>query len=835
MLKVAVLAVPQLVPPRALLRRHLKASGCPKLTLSPRLTVQVDVPNLVAAELGVGEADVCKEGTSTPCTAYLDAYNAARTGGGVHDRLKQGKNIGWTMVSLHAADQLRQRVAWSLYQIFVVSDMGIDNPLALSNEVWQSYHDIFVRHAFGSYRDVMREVSYAPIMMAYLTYDNNRAMAYDGSYPDENYAREIMQLFSIGLWELDGDGTYRLDARGQPMMTYTNDDILDLSRAWTGFTKRPDRGNVENYKGGDSGGTNYIDPARLRPDYRDVFPKLDLHGGYVGDGYPLCADLAPDLFLRAGTSYTYLGPALTTDMTRSFLAEGMPLADASSPLYRALCAPSGDGGKCALRSSVTLAADLACHGIECDTDHGPRLVRIANGNATAYFEWERPPCVELAFFNDGQLIVRSNSQDADMCADPSVAMAGSCCVTRASGELAQCRYKSELMSYATSESRCHSDGWSPGGGEVCALIRPVNNWRYDIDPQDGKDPLECGYHGRGSDTVVRMWSRQPCAMQIEVDRNGWVNHYDGAYVSKFSNRPSFGKGNGNLFRVAWEGAVDSVSGRPTWHYPTVADGSCGNGACAVDGESCLCNVTVETTMALQNYPEGSGGAAEVVAACQIGSLCPFDEEELAAARARGAPPPLRHAPGKYELLRVGAEVDTYFLTPPDGGRSYAGGWNEDALFHVKATGRCFLNRLSTVHVGDFGGLGGGGKQRAAGAGAPSPYAFRNAPHFMNYVWATASDAAHEIEALLDHLFEHANTAPFVAHHFVQRFTTSNPSPRYVRAVADAFRTGSHDGVTYGGEYGDLGATIAAILLDREARRCSCPSLSPPRTCFYPTS
>ena len=88
--------------------------------------MQVDVPPLVAAELGVGEADVCKEGTSTPCTAYLDAYNAARTGGGVHDRLKQGKNIGWTMVSLHAADQLRQRVAWSLYQLFVVSDKPLN-------------------------------------------------------------------------------------------------------------------------------------------------------------------------------------------------------------------------------------------------------------------------------------------------------------------------------------------------------------------------------------------------------------------------------------------------------------------------------------------------------------------------------------------------------------------------------------------------------------------------------------------------------------------------------------------------------------------------------------
>ena len=84
---------------------------------------------------------------------------------------------------------------------------------------------------------------------------------------------------------------------------------------------------------------------RLRPDYRDIFPKLDLHGGYIGDSYPLCSSLPARLFLRPGARYTYLGPTLTTDMTRSFEGEGLPLLDASSSLFSELCWGNSGGGR----------------------------------------------------------------------------------------------------------------------------------------------------------------------------------------------------------------------------------------------------------------------------------------------------------------------------------------------------------------------------------------------------------------------------------------------------------------------------------------------------------
>lgn len=82
------------------------------------------------------------------------------------------------------------------------------------------------------------------------------------------------------------------------------------------------------------------------------------------------------------------------------------------------------------------------------------------------------------------------------------------------------------------------------------------------------------------------------------------------------------------------------------------------------------------------------------------------------------------------------------------------------------------------------------------------------------------DALYETDAILQHYFEHPNTAPFVATTLIRHLVTSNPSPRFVSVVADAFRTGSYSsgGIDFGSsKYGDLDATVAAVMLDREAR------------------
>lgn len=150
----------------------------------------------------------------------------------------------WTMLALQAADQLRQRVAWALAQIFVVAP---DDATMSHTEMYVNYYDIFVRHAFGNFRDVLREVTYSPVMGDYLTYKRNRAFDSDGVYPDENYAREIQQLFTIGLWKLNTDGTRVLED-GAPVPTYSNRDIMNFARVFTGFDEQAERANIELLK-----------------------------------------------------------------------------------------------------------------------------------------------------------------------------------------------------------------------------------------------------------------------------------------------------------------------------------------------------------------------------------------------------------------------------------------------------------------------------------------------------------------------------------------------------------------------------------------------------------
>merc|ERR1719310_535354 len=143
------------------------------------------------------------------------------------------KSTVWTMKAMQAQDQLRQRMTWALSQIFVASvpSFGDDH----LSESWLNYYDIFVRHAFGNFRDVLREVTYSPLMGAYLTFRGNAALDYANNFPDENYAREIMQLFTIGLWELNDDGTPQRDNNGYRIPVYTNEYIMVFAKVFTGF------------------------------------------------------------------------------------------------------------------------------------------------------------------------------------------------------------------------------------------------------------------------------------------------------------------------------------------------------------------------------------------------------------------------------------------------------------------------------------------------------------------------------------------------------------------------------------------------------------------------
>ena len=203
----------------------------------------------------------------------------------------------WNTVSLNAPDQLRQRVAWALSSIFVVTENDISREADV--EPWVAFYDIFVRNAFGNFFDLLKEVSFSPLMGEMLTYKGSKSLAYQVErngvllYPDENFAREIMQLFSIGLFMLNQDGTKIADETGQPVPTYTNYDIVNFSRGWTNFVHQEDeRDNIEaSWSLGWI--ENAVDPMWLpTSEGRDVFPKLTLNvngkRGHIGDKVQRC-------------------------------------------------------------------------------------------------------------------------------------------------------------------------------------------------------------------------------------------------------------------------------------------------------------------------------------------------------------------------------------------------------------------------------------------------------------------------------------------------------------------------------------------------------------------
>jgi uncharacterized protein (DUF1800 family) len=187
------------------------------------------------------------------------------------------RRLAWWHRAATAPDELRQRVAFALSEIFVVSDNVDDliiNPFALSG-----YYDTLLRNAFGNFRDLLRDVSLHPSMGIYLSHVNNRkSNPASNTFPDENYAREVMQLFSIGLFELNTDGTRRLDTQGQPIATYSNVEIREFAKIFTGLSF----GGVNGVFGNPT--PNFLAPMEMFDSEHEPGAKNLLNGTVVPAG-----------------------------------------------------------------------------------------------------------------------------------------------------------------------------------------------------------------------------------------------------------------------------------------------------------------------------------------------------------------------------------------------------------------------------------------------------------------------------------------------------------------------------------------------------------------------
>src|SRR5688572_8330186 len=134
---------------------------------------------------------------------------------------------------LAGPDQMRKRMALALSEFFVVSLSPIDGfypPYVIA-----AYWDVLCANAFGNFRQLLERVTLNAGMGFFLNTKGNLKEDANGRQPDENYAREVMQLFTIGLYELNPDGTDRLDSNNQPIETYGQSDITNLARVFTGY------------------------------------------------------------------------------------------------------------------------------------------------------------------------------------------------------------------------------------------------------------------------------------------------------------------------------------------------------------------------------------------------------------------------------------------------------------------------------------------------------------------------------------------------------------------------------------------------------------------------
>lgn len=174
----------------------------------------------------------------------------------------------WWEVALWGDDQLRQRVAYSLSQILVISN--VSDVLYNDTRGIANYHDILAQHAFGNYRDLLKAVTLNPMMGEYLSMvRNEKADANRNIRPDENYAREIMQLFSIGLVQLNLDGSIKLDEQNNPIPTYDQITVKELARVFTGWNMATIK---EWWEWTDSGASEIL-PMKSFVNYHDAGAK----------------------------------------------------------------------------------------------------------------------------------------------------------------------------------------------------------------------------------------------------------------------------------------------------------------------------------------------------------------------------------------------------------------------------------------------------------------------------------------------------------------------------------------------------------------------------------
>ena len=248
-----------------------------------------------------------------------------------------GDHMIWNQL-LAQPDEMRQRCAFALSQFFVVSLNPIDG--FWPPYVMGAYWDLLCDEAFGNFRTLLERVSLNAGMGMYLnTKGNAKEDPATGRQPDENYAREIMQLFSIGLYELKPDGTVRTDRSGKPIETYSQADITNLARVFTGYDHDLSRAKKTDVPWQDYpviGPEFAIDPMKLDPDKHSRL-EVNFLGTHIPAGTP--GEAALKIALDRLFAHPNVGPFFGRQMIQRLVTSN------PSPAYvRRVAAAFDDNG-----------------------------------------------------------------------------------------------------------------------------------------------------------------------------------------------------------------------------------------------------------------------------------------------------------------------------------------------------------------------------------------------------------------------------------------------------------------------------------------------------------
>jgi uncharacterized protein (DUF1800 family) len=241
----------------------------------------------------------------------------------------------WT-IALTGQDQLRQRVAFAMSQIFVIS--MVDPMVGASGAATSAWLDMLATQGLGNYRSLVDNVSRHPLMGVYLAHLKNRkADLSTGRIPDENFARELLQLFSIGLLKLSPDGSLVLN-RGIPQPTYAPADVTGLAHVFTGFSYQCPNVTDDCFFWG-NGQPNWFDPMKAYPQHHSEQAKAFL-GVLIPAASTSNADADWSLVMTTLAAHPNVGPFLGRQLIQRLVT-----SNPSSNYVRDVAAAFNNNGK----------------------------------------------------------------------------------------------------------------------------------------------------------------------------------------------------------------------------------------------------------------------------------------------------------------------------------------------------------------------------------------------------------------------------------------------------------------------------------------------------------